>query len=379
MKIFYWSPFLSNIATIDAVIRSIKSINKFDDKNFYKVYLLDATGEWQTNKKKIENLNIIKIYKKDFYNYLPKGSFLKSRISQILIFITCIFRLKSLLKKEKPNYLIAHLIISLPLFLFSFNNFKTKLIIRISGTPKLNFLRKFFWKILSKSVYKVTCPTLSSLNQLKQLKIFPENKLTLLYDPIISVKEINKKKKDVIEKNFQKDKYILSIGRLTKQKNFTLLINAFSEITKSFPHYNLVIIGDGEERKDLEKLITFLELTDKVKLMGYKSNIYNYLDRAYCFISSSLYEDPGFVLIEAGYSNKLVFAADSNTGPSEILANSKRGILYENNNYKDLVKKFIYSQNLPLNEKKIKIFNLKKYSSNFTIYKHYKKLIDLLD
>ena len=105
------------------------------------------------------------------------------------------FQIKKIIKKEKPNYLIAHLIISLPLFLFSFNNFKTKLIIRISGTPKLNFLRKFFWKILSKKVYKVTCPTLSSLNQLKQLKIFPENKLTLLYDPIISVKEINKKKK----------------------------------------------------------------------------------------------------------------------------------------------------------------------------------------
>ena len=134
MKIFYWSPFLSNIATIDAVIRSIKSINKFDNKKFYKAYLLDATGEWQSNKKKIENLNIIKIYKKNFYNYLPKGSFLKSRISQILIFITCIFKLKRLLKKEKPNYLIAHLIISLPFFLFSFNNFKTKLIIRISGS-----------------------------------------------------------------------------------------------------------------------------------------------------------------------------------------------------------------------------------------------------
>ena len=106
------------------------------------------------------------------------------------------FQIKKIIKKEKPNYLIAHLIISLPLFLFSFNNFKTKLIIRISGTPKLN--QENFLKILSKKVYKVTCPTLSSLNQLKQLKIFPENKLTLLYDPIISVKEINKKKKDVM-------------------------------------------------------------------------------------------------------------------------------------------------------------------------------------
>ena len=109
-------------------------------------------------------------------------------------------------------------------------------------------MRKFYQK-----VYKVTCPTLSSLNQLKQLKYFQKINLLLLYDPIISVKEINKKK-DVIEKNFEKDKYILSIGRLTKQKNFTLLINAFSEITKSFPHYNLVIIGDGEERKRFRKI-----------------------------------------------------------------------------------------------------------------------------
>ena len=52
MKIFYWSPFLSNIATIDSVINSIKSIKKFDQKKEIFPYIIDATGEW---KEKQEN------------------------------------------------------------------------------------------------------------------------------------------------------------------------------------------------------------------------------------------------------------------------------------------------------------------------------------
>ena len=47
MKLFYWSPFLSNIATIDAVINSINSLKRYGEKNKYKTYLIDASGEWQ--------------------------------------------------------------------------------------------------------------------------------------------------------------------------------------------------------------------------------------------------------------------------------------------------------------------------------------------
>ena len=47
MKLFYWSPFLSNIATVDAVINSIKSLKRYGKQNKYKTYLIDASGEWQ--------------------------------------------------------------------------------------------------------------------------------------------------------------------------------------------------------------------------------------------------------------------------------------------------------------------------------------------
>ena len=101
--------------------------------------------------------------------------------------------------KEKPDFLIAHLIISLPLILFFFFKFDTKLIIRISGTPKLNLFRKFFWKLFSKNVYLVTCPTNSTLQKLKELNIFPKKKLKLVYDPILKVSAINIKKSEKLK------------------------------------------------------------------------------------------------------------------------------------------------------------------------------------
>ena len=141
-------------------------------------------------------------------------------------------------------------------------------------------------------------------------------------------------------KNLKNEDFILGIGRLTKQKNFKLLIQSFYEINLRLPKLKLVILGEGEERAMLEKQIKNLKLKGKVFLEGHKKNVFNYIYRSKCFVSSSLYEDPGFVIIEAGFLNKIVFAADSKTGPSEILDYSKRGFLFKNNNHQDLVKTF---------------------------------------
>ena len=378
MKIFYWSPFLSNIATIDAVLNSIRSLLIFDKKNNFKPFIIDSTGEWLSKKNKTTNISIIKLYEKEFYNSLPKGGFFKSRLSQILIFILNFNKLRKLLNKERPEYFIAHLIISLPLLIFSIFNFKTKLIVRISGTPRLNFFRKFIWSKLSKNVELVTCPTKTTFHNLKKLKIFPENKLKLLYDPVISLKKINSIKNEKIEKFLENKEYILSVGRLTKQKNFSLLINSFFEICKKYPKLNLVILGEGEERKKLEEQIKKFKIEDKVFLLGFKKNIFSYLNTAKCFISSSLYEDPGFAIIEAGSLNKIVIASDSSTGPTEILDNSNRGFLFTNNDYKSLVEKYFELKNSEkqiLYQKKIK---MKKYCKNFTYFSHYKSLKKIL-
>ena len=87
------------------------------------------------------------------------------------------------------------------------------------------------------------------------MKIFPEQKLKILYDPIIDIKKILKNKKELIENEHKNKKFILGIGRLTKQKNFDLLINFFSEINNYYPDLSLIILGEGEERFNLETKI----------------------------------------------------------------------------------------------------------------------------
>ena len=374
MKIFYWSPFLSNIATVDAVAKSIKSILNYDKEKQFKPSIIDVAGEWDLKRHKVDNVNIIKLYNKRYFKNLPKGGYIKSRVSQILIFLLNFLKLKKLLEKEKPDFFIAHLIISLPLLVFTLFNFNSKLIVRISGTPKLNLIRKLIWSKCSKSIYKVTCPTVATYNKLINLGVFPKEKIVILYDPIISVRDIIKKKKEPIDIKFRDNNYIIGVGRLTKQKNFKILIKAFNQIVRKDTKIRLLILGDGEQMPKLSELIAKLNLEKKVYLLGYQRNVFNYINNAKCLISSSLYEDPGFVIIEAGFLNKLVLAADSKTGPSEILNKSERGILFKNNDYEDLVEKYIEFTNLQKEELDKKIINLKKYSKQFTLYNHFKNL-----
>ena len=332
MKLYYWCPFFSNIATEKAVINSIVALNKFSKKKI-NPYLLDVIGEWDNQK---FNLLDKKIEKHDLLNfklikYLPKFGFLKSRFSYIIVFFFSIFRLHKFLKNQKPDYLIVHLMTFIPLTLLLFFNYKTKIILRISGHPKLNYLRSLFWKIVRKKIYLITTPTKSTLTLLNESKIFGLEKLRYLPEPVLNFEEIKKKgfKKDANYKKINQGNNIISIGRLTYQKNFQFLIKAFYEINKEYPEFNLIILGEGEEKQKLKQLIKKLNLQEKISLVGYKENIYEYLAKAKIFVLSSHWEDPGFVLIEAGFLNKIVFAADSKTGPSEILNFSKRGFLYK--------------------------------------------------
>ena len=83
-----------------------------------------------------------------------------------------------------------HLITSLPMCILYCFELNTKFILRISGFPKLNFFRKFFWKKLSSKIYKITCPTNELKDNLVKKNIFSESKIFYLPDAIIDIKKI---------------------------------------------------------------------------------------------------------------------------------------------------------------------------------------------
>ena len=371
-NIFYWSPNLVNIATNFAVINSIFSLTRYSKS--YECYLLNFFGEFNRFHEELsqKKIKVINYFNNKLFNFLPKYGKISSRFSFIIIFIFSYFPLKNILNKKKPDYLIIHLITSLPLILLIFNNFKTNFILRISGYPKMNFLRKILWKIALKKIYMVTCPTLNTLNYIKSLNIVDSKKIKLLYDPIINVSEINRKKKGRI--NFKN--FYLSVGRLTKQKNFLFLCRVFNEIVKKNRQVKLLIAGSGEEKHKIKKFIKENKLENNIILLGHVENIFPYFVKSNGFILTSLWEDPGFVLLEAAYCRAPVLSCDAWPGPVELIKDNFNGVIFENNNIISLLNKFHYLENFNKIQE-LKINNL-KLCRKFTLFSHYKSISKLL-
>lgn len=334
MKIFYWSPFTSHVATIKAVINSAYGLKKCFN---FETTLINAFGEWNQFSKyiKLKKIKIINNKRNSNINFTT--GYLNSRITFIKIFFHSFSFLKKILLEKKPDYLVIHLITSLPLILFLIFKFDTKLILRISGLPKLNIFRKFLWKFSNNKIQFVTVPTKETYIKIKKMKIFDNSKIYYLPDPVFIESKIKTKKKYKEKKG---NKYILNIGRLTKQKNQKILIQSFKEISLKYSNLKLIILGDGEKYTDLKKQIKLLDLNGKVKLIGHSNKAYEYIKGSLCVIVSSLWEDPGFVMIEASALKKIVINSNCPSGPKEFFNNGKNGFLFQNNNSESLIKTF---------------------------------------
>lgn len=375
MKIYYWCPFLTNIATINSVIRSAKSISNNNIKNTNTISILNSSGEWDFLKKNSHNINIEKLYPFSFHKYLPKEGLVLSRFSFLMIFILSFFPLISKIKKEKPKYLIVHLLTFLPIILSPLLSRNTKIILRISGFPELTFFRKLIWKLFGNNIYKITAPTKKTYNLIRNSKIFKKEKIFLLRDPAIDKNEILKNKNISIPKKYLRKKFVLSIGRLTSQKNFSFLIKMFAKYKEIIDVNYLFIIGEGEERGKLEKMINNLNCQNSIFLIGFKKNVYNFINKCEIYISTAEYEDPGFTLLEAAFLKKKIISSLVKNGPLEMKHNGNLCYFFKFNNEKSFLNAIKKSKYKNLN----KINAAQNYSKQFSINSHCKKLKKILN
>ena len=213
---------------------------------------------------------------------------------------------------------------------------------------------------------------------IKSLKIVPPEKVKLLYDPVLDIKKINEKKflKDETLR-FKGKKYFLAAGRLTKQKNFLFLCKAFYSLVQKYPNINLLIAGEGEEKKKINNYILKKNLEDKIFLIGHVENIFSYLRSSEGFILSSLWEDPGFVLIEAAFCKTPILSSNCGNGPKELIQDKVNGVVFESNNLESFKYKFSEFMDLKKSKNKI-IINSLKMSNNFTLFSHFKKFNQIL-
>tara|TARA_B110000483_G_scaffold241349_1_gene324119 strand:- start:543 stop:1712 length:1170 start_codon:yes stop_codon:yes gene_type:complete len=377
--IIYWSPCLNPVGTLKSTINSAKGLSKYTNKEEYTVTLINVCGEWNEHKNDLREhkINIIDLTF-NYFAFLPKHGYFGSRLSYIIIILFSFIPLFKFLFRTKPDFFIAHLITSLPIIIFNIFNLKTKLILRISGFPKLNFIRKLFWQKSANNIFRVTCPSRQLLQKLAETRIFNISKMSFLPDAIINYKDFKSDINKKIELNVfnTTKKIILAAGRLTKQKNFSFLINEFSQFSKTNNDYILIILGEGEEKKKLNKLILENKMNNKVFIPGKVSGIYKFMKKSDVFVLSSLWEEVGFVIVEAALSNLFVISSDCPNGPSEFLSEGRGGILFKNNRMNALSNAFQKYCNLK--EKNKYLSTSKKNALQYTKYRHYLKLKNIL-
>ena len=91
----------------------------------------------------------------------------------------------------------------------------------------------------------------------------------------------------------------VAAARLNEQKNYPMMINAFSEFHKTHPDWRLTIYGEGPERENLERLVADLGLGESVALPGRSSNVHEHIANASAFVLSSDYEGVSNSMLEA--------------------------------------------------------------------------------
>jgi glycosyltransferase involved in cell wall biosynthesis len=378
-KIFYWSPCLNPVGTVKSTLNSAVSAVQYGS-NLFDVTLINACGEWDEYLDffKEKNIKIIN-FKHKFFKFLPKRGYIQSRFSYIVIFLICFFPLIKVIRVNKPDFFIAHLVTSLPLTIIKLLKTDTKFILRISGMPKLNLLRKSFWKIVSTKLFMVTSPSIELMNKLINMNLFEKNKISFLPDAIIDIKQFIFKKNSEVEnlQKFDGKKIIFAAGRLTRQKNFSYLISEFSNFLKQNNEFVLLILGDGEERNKLEKQIIENKLQKNIFLIGHVNNVFKYFKKGEAFILSSLWEEVGFAMVEAALTNLFIISSNCPNGPTEFLSEGKYGVLFKNGVRGELSNSLIKYVNLK-NIKKHK-FEIKKKTKQYKKFRHFLNLKHILN
>ncbi|NLY03404.1 MAG: glycosyltransferase [Campylobacter sp.] len=197
---------------------------------------------------------------------------------------------------------------STPSVLYKESNFKSK-------------VSKFLLKKLYPKADYILPNSLESLEDLALNFGISRQKMSVLYNAT-DLNFINKKADESLE--FKKP-FFLSVGRLDEGKNHELLIRAFAKLKRD--DVDLIILGEGILRQNLENLISELDLKESVYLLGFNANPYKYMANCISFVFVSKFEGFSNALIEALACGAFVISSEHKSGARELLGDNEWGVL----------------------------------------------------
>lgn len=281
-------------------------------------------------------------------------------------------RLRRYLKSHKPDILIAAPGVSGIVSIWAKNSLKVKVILLVDN--KVTLLKKGKWHhkltyYLVKLFYRyadfIVTAHQSAEEDIKSNIPISSEKVRTIYHPLID--EEMYRSVEVSADNqakVSKQKVILGVGRLVKEKDFITLISAFKYVSEQI-FSKLIIIGEGPERRSIEDHISKLDLQPLVELPGWVDDPIEYMKNADLVVVSSVSEAFGNVIVEALSVGTPVVATNcASGGPAEILNHGEFGVLCPPSNVDELANGIIKALQVEYDKHKLiersKLFTIQK-------------------
>lgn len=284
---------------------------KDDKKSFY---LLDGRVEFK-------NLSISKSFSR------------KSKTKRIMSYIFGFLKQRKQLKKLLKIDCFEKIYVTSPynaLIVFSLGKkYKSKLIVSEHGSY---YAYNFALKLLKKVIYP-RVPIVVVPNKM-DTSIYLEKSVNAVYIPHF-LPEFK------INSNQEKQKIVLSVGRMVADKRQLVLISMWGDLVKKYGDmdWKLMIIGDGYLRNEIVEYIEKEDLSNNIIIINETSNIEEYYSLSSIFVMTSKYEGFGMVLLEAMANRTPCISFDVPSGPKDVIVNEYNGYLIEDLDKFDFIEK----------------------------------------
>lgn len=219
-------------------------------------------------------------------------------------------------------------------------------------TPSIKNSERWLLKRFGRALYG-PCQSIIGVSDgvvesLSEVVGLPRKRLSVIHNPVRAMRPRAMDEEDKISLAgwLAAKKKIIAIGTLKRQKGFNVLLKAFSELDQKLDA-QLLILGDGELRGELENQAKNLGVADRFSLPGFRADTGTFLQYADCFVLSSDWEGFGNVLVEALGSGVSVVSTDCPSGPDEILSSGKFGRLVTPGDWKAMAEAIRETLKLP--------------------------------
>jgi len=227
--------------------------------------------------------------------------------------------------------------------------------------------RKLINPLLNLFTDRVTTISKATKQALIEFENIPEKSIEVLYNGIAPL-QVDQEKVQAIraELSIPNDHTILgTIARFDPIKNHTMMLKAFSKALKQQPNITLIMVGDGNERANIEACIASLNIANNVILTGYKPKPENYLALMDIYLLSSLSEGTSMTLLEAMSLSKPCVVTDAGGNP-EIVINEENGFVTPNDNADEFAKGIIHVINSSKKNNRLGIASKRRFETLFS-------------